>query len=38
MPVPDLLRLLSADCPKRIARDWHDECGIHMLQLSKLKW
>ncbi len=30
MPVPDLLRLLSADCPRRIADKMHDACGTHL--------
>ncbi len=36
MSAPRLLRLLSADCPKRIAGQWHDVCGVHLPQLSKL--
>jgi hypothetical protein len=28
MPVPDLLRLLSADCPRRQAGKLHDPCGV----------
>jgi hypothetical protein len=36
MPGPELLRLLSADCPRRIAGQWHDVCGIHMPQMAEL--
>jgi hypothetical protein len=38
MPEPKLLRILAADCPKMQAAQWHDVCGIHMPQLSELKW
>ena len=35
-PGPDLLRHLSADCPKRIASKLHDVCGIHMPDLPRV--
>jgi hypothetical protein len=38
MPGPELLRILAADCPRMQAAEFHDVCGIHMPQLSKLKW
>jgi hypothetical protein len=37
MPIPKLLRILAADCPRMQAADYHNFCGIHMPQLSKLK-
>ncbi len=36
MPVPDLIRLLSADCPRRIAGGMYDACGAHLPGLSAL--
>ncbi len=30
LPVPDLLRLLSADCPRQQADKMHDACGAHL--------
>jgi hypothetical protein len=33
MPIPTLLALLSADCPRRQAKKMHDVCGAHMPQL-----
>lgn len=34
--VPELLRLLSADCPKRASISAYDLCGIHGPELSAL--
>jgi hypothetical protein len=34
MPVPELLRLLSADCPRRLAARIAEPCGVHLPQLS----
>jgi hypothetical protein len=34
--VPALLRLLSADCPKRNAISAYDLCGVHCPDLSTL--
>jgi hypothetical protein len=34
--VPELLRALSADCPKRESVSVYDLCGIHCPDLSKL--
>lgn len=36
MPIPALLALLSAGCPKRQAAEKHDVCGAHMPGLSAL--
>jgi hypothetical protein len=38
LPVSELLWLLSADCPKRIAGQWHDVCAIHLLRLFEVAW
>jgi hypothetical protein len=35
-PVPELLRLLSADCPKRASVSAYDLCGAHFPELSRL--
>lgn len=37
MPMPELLRLLSADCPRRSAGSWHDVCGAHFPGLERLR-
>lgn len=37
IPMPELLRLLSADCPKRLAGRWHDICGAHFPVLERLR-
>jgi hypothetical protein len=34
--IPSLLRLLSADCPKRAAISAYDLCGAHCPDLSTL--
>ena len=34
-PGPELLRDLSADCPKRISKMAHDICGIHTPQMAR---
>ncbi len=34
--IPLLLRVLSADCPKRDALSAYDLCGIHCPELSSL--
>ena len=36
MPIPALLRLLAADCPRMKADKMHDVCGVHMPGLSRL--
>ena len=33
--IPDLLRLLSADCPKRQSVSAYDLCGVHCPELTK---
>lgn len=38
MPVPELLRVLSADCPRQIADKMHDRCGAHLPGLAGLRW
>ena len=30
MPIPALLRLLAADCPRMKADKMHDVCGVHI--------
>jgi hypothetical protein len=35
-PVPELLRQLSANCPKRGSVSTYDLCGAHFPELSKL--
>ena len=34
MPVPDLRKILAADCPRMIAGAMHDPCGVHFPGLS----
>ena len=34
MPVPALLRLIAADCPRMQARRMHDVCGVNLPELS----
>jgi hypothetical protein len=34
MPVPTLLQLLSADCPRRLAARLAEPCGVHLPGLS----
>ena len=36
MPIPTLLTVLSADCPKRQEGRIHDVCGAHMPQLPEI--
>jgi hypothetical protein len=36
MPIPDLLRLLSADCPRRQAARIAEPCGVHLPQLADI--
>jgi hypothetical protein len=36
MPVPALLRIIAADCPRMRAAAFHDVCGVYLPQLSKL--
>ena len=34
MPIPTLLRMLSADCPRRLAERIAEPCGVHLPQLA----
>ena len=36
MPIPDLLRIMSADCPRRQAARIGDPCGVHLPQLADI--
>jgi hypothetical protein len=36
MPIPDLLRLLSHDCPRRRAASISERCGAHFPELSEI--
>jgi hypothetical protein len=36
MPIPDLLRLMSADCPRRLAARIAEPCGVHLPDLSEI--
>ena len=36
MPIPALLRVLAADCPRMTADKMHDVCGVHMPELPRL--
>ena len=34
MPIPDLLRMLSHDCPRRLAARISEPCGVHLPELA----
>jgi hypothetical protein len=34
MPIPTLLRMLSADCPRRLAGRIAEPCGVHLPELA----
>ena len=34
VPIPAMLRLLAADCPRMRADKMHDVCGVHIPVLS----
>jgi hypothetical protein len=36
MPVPDLLRILSADCTRRQAARIAEPCGVHLPELADI--
>jgi hypothetical protein len=36
LPIPDLLRVLSADCPRRLAARIAEPCGAHLPQLAEI--
>ena len=29
LPIPELRRIIAADCPRMIAAGMHDPCGVH---------
>jgi hypothetical protein len=35
VPVPQLRRILAADCPKMIEGNLHDVCGVHFPGLAR---
>jgi hypothetical protein len=34
MPVPELLRMFSHDCPRRLAARISEPCGVHLPELA----
>jgi hypothetical protein len=36
LPIPDLRRIIAADCPRMIADHVHDVCGMHFPGLIRL--
>ncbi len=36
MPIPDLLRILSRDCPRRLAARISEPSGAHLPELSEI--
>jgi hypothetical protein len=36
LPIPDLLRMLSHDCPRRLAARIAEPCGVHLPELSDI--
>jgi hypothetical protein len=34
LPVPELRRIIAADCPRMIEGKMHDVCGIHFPELA----
>jgi hypothetical protein len=36
MPIPTLLRMLFADCPRRLAERIAEPCGVHLPALADL--
>jgi hypothetical protein len=36
MPIPDLLRMLSHDCPRRLAARISEPCGAHLPELADI--
>jgi hypothetical protein len=36
MPMPDLRRIIAADCPHMITGHAHDVCGVHFPGLLRL--
>jgi hypothetical protein len=37
-PMPALLRMLAADCPRMQVGRTYDVCSVHCPQMSKLAW
>jgi hypothetical protein len=35
-PIPTLLRMLSTDCPRRLAARIAEPCGVHMPELADI--
>jgi hypothetical protein len=35
MPIPALLRIIAADCPRMVAGRMHDVCGVHFPGLAR---
>lgn len=38
LPMPELCRIVAADCPRMIAGQMHDACGVHFPGLSGVVW
>jgi hypothetical protein len=38
LPTPELRRIVAADCPRMIAEQMHDVCGVHFPGLSGFVW
>jgi len=36
LPIPELRRIVAADCPRMQAGQMHDACGVHFPDLSRL--
>jgi len=36
LPIPELRRIVAADCAKMQAERMHDVCGVHFPELSRL--
>jgi hypothetical protein len=36
MPIPDLLRMVSHDCPRRLAACIAEPCGVHLPELAEI--
>jgi hypothetical protein len=36
LPIPDLLRMLSHDCPRRLAARIGEPCGAHLPELADI--
>jgi hypothetical protein len=36
LPMPDLRRIIAADCPRMIANQMHDVCGVHFPELIRM--